>query len=516
MNSFAVLDASARNPTPVIPEFRKRDEQEDKNLYLLVGFASPLTDGARRGSRAISGDTPLYATRSHQNVWQMQTKVLVAKVKTPYMGVLKFFGCEVPCVIFRSAEHDNVEYGVQNPDGRYKQFWDATIAVWAVEHALGNEQMLKPWVDVDPAQPRPWYFNNWAMRVLRYEHGLPVTHPSDPERRAMLGACRRAGRAAERREPKTEEEWLAIPSDQCDSGDDEEGSSDAGSINDDVRTGLPTSSQWDPKTKKSISPRGNEPHPYPQVVQQELERNRMYEQQESTGGVRRRKSAVVARTARKRVRGGDAGPAGAHQGGFTAVAAYQGRPADEAEAASAHSSDMDVEPGLPQRASREAHPEGEDPTEPEASRTATDAPPASSGSARLPPDASSNVVADGAAPPVGYTSSEAPSPGYPGPVPPVTKSAARGPAPGNRPTPLLSAPPARRSSRGVAPNATGVLAYHPPGQVEGAPARSTPRGTGPPRRFVVPPPGAPTVRSGPRGGPRSGREQARGFSVEPE
>ncbi|KAG9079047.1 hypothetical protein FRC06_007984 [Ceratobasidium sp. 370] len=94
----------------------------------------------------------------------------------------------------------------------------------------------------------------------------------------MLGACRRVGPVSQRRAPKTEAEWLAIPEEQCDSGDDEEGDSDAGSINDDVERGLPTSAHWDPETKKSTTPRGDVPHPYPEVVERELERNRKYDE----------------------------------------------------------------------------------------------------------------------------------------------------------------------------------------------------------------------------------------------
>jgi hypothetical protein len=97
MNSFAVLERVA-NPyvsvIPVIPEFRKRDDEDDDNTYYLVGFATPLTDGARRASRAVAGYTPLYLNTSHPDLWQMQTKVVLAKVKTPYMGQITFFGCE--------------------------------------------------------------------------------------------------------------------------------------------------------------------------------------------------------------------------------------------------------------------------------------------------------------------------------------------------------------------------------------------------------------------------------------
>ncbi|KDN36679.1 hypothetical protein RSAG8_10677, partial [Rhizoctonia solani AG-8 WAC10335] len=59
--------------------------------------------------------------------------------------------------------------------------------------------------------------------------------------------------------------------------DDEAGESDAGSINDDVERGLPTSSHWDPGTKKSTTPRGSEPHPHMDVVEAELKRNQEYD-----------------------------------------------------------------------------------------------------------------------------------------------------------------------------------------------------------------------------------------------
>jgi hypothetical protein len=97
MNSFAVLewtDDPQIAAVPVIPGFHKRDDEDDESKYYLVGFATPLTDGARRASRAVAGFTPLYQNKSHPDLWQMQTRVVVAKVKTPYMGKISFFGCE--------------------------------------------------------------------------------------------------------------------------------------------------------------------------------------------------------------------------------------------------------------------------------------------------------------------------------------------------------------------------------------------------------------------------------------
>ncbi|KAG8722121.1 hypothetical protein FRC08_006890 [Ceratobasidium sp. 394] len=289
----------------VIPDFAQRNDSNDNRVYQLFGFVNPLNDGARRGSRSLSGFTPLYKRRSHENLWQMQTRLMVVAVKTPYMGHLEFYGCTVPCVIFPSAILPQVVYGVQNPDPNFVPFWKAAVARWAVEEALGNEVGLRPWRDVELAGPRPWYFNAWAMRVLRLEHGLPPTHPDDSPRPAMLGACRRSGPVAQRRAPTTEAEWLAIPTEQCDSGDDEEGDSDAGSINDDVARGLPTSAHWDPETKKSTTPRGTVPHPHPDVVARELERNKRFDdrmgaraEDQERRARRARSRAALAPTAR--------------------------------------------------------------------------------------------------------------------------------------------------------------------------------------------------------------------------
>ncbi|KAG9100218.1 hypothetical protein FRC06_004396 [Ceratobasidium sp. 370] len=276
LNSWALVEPDSAKL--VMPKFAARNDQTDNAEYRIVGFASPINDGARRASRALSGRTPLFRQVSHPDVWQMQTKCVIARVKTPFMGEIIFFGCRIPCVIFRSATEPDVEYAVQSPDRNFKPYWNATIARWAVQQALSVERALVPWQDVDLAAPRPWFMNKWAMTVLRLEHGIHPTHPDDPVRPAMLGACRRVRRRAARRAPTTAAEWAAIPVEQCDPGDDEEGESDAGSINDDVERGLPTSATWNPITKKSETPRGTEPHAHPQVVEAELARNRRWDE----------------------------------------------------------------------------------------------------------------------------------------------------------------------------------------------------------------------------------------------
>jgi hypothetical protein len=361
---------------------------------------------------------------------------------------------------------------VQNPDSRYKPFWEATIAVWKVEHALGREEMLKPWVDVDLAGPRPWYLSNWAMRVLRYEYGLPPTHPDDPPRRAMLGACRRTSRAADRRAPKTEAEWLAIPLDQCDSRDDEEGDSDAGSINDDVERGLPTSSHWDPLTKKSMTPRGAVPHPYPAVVQAELERNRIYEERIAQGGQEQGTSSCSDGDPTSRLAGGQATPGGRRvsprhprAGTMAPPSSHLGLPEEDVEMSSVGRLPVDA-----------GHGQGSS-TEPERDAVGEE-------DARLVDDEATSpaALANAITPPTALTNPTAPA------------------AP--------TAQTAQTLASAVAPT---VAASSAPTLTPGAAVNF-----GPPRRFVVPPPSAPTVRSGPRGGFQGSREQARGFTLEPQ
>jgi hypothetical protein len=512
MNSFAVLSLGEHHP-PVIPKFQVRDSEEDDNQYLLVGFATPLTGGARRGSRAITAYTPLYIN-SHPDLWGMQTKLLYAAVKTPYMGVLPFFGCEcdmfpphlllvcsymfyrIPCVIFRSVERPEVLYGVQNPDKNYKAHWEATMAVWAVEHARGNEEALRPWVDVDARDPRPWYVSRWAWRVLRLENGLPPTHPDDPDRSAMLGACRRAPRVKDRRAPKTEAEWRAFDLNVCDPDDDEEGSSDAGSINDDVEAGLPTSSDWDPVTKKSTTPRGTVPHPYPDVVQSQLDHIREYElrmaadrggssstaDREGRGGAGPSHVAPQPPRGRRLGRGRGRGQSaaatrteeephgsGSFEQGEPDIAPPPTQPTNDVDMGSIHESDVDAD-------GEDAHPPGTD-------HPAIDEAPVESSSSAM----QGVELAVGSA-------QASPSGSAPNPV--------LRPATSNEPT-----------RNAMAVGDAGVASTSgPPGASS---AVSEPRGTGPPRRlFCPPPPGSVTVRNGPRGGQTVVREQDRGFSAD--
>ncbi|KAG9100222.1 hypothetical protein FRC06_004400 [Ceratobasidium sp. 370] len=308
-NSWALLDATTKRM--VTPEFRAREDPDDHNVYDLVGFMSPLNDGARRASRALSGYTPLYAQTSHPDLWQMQTKFMRVQVLTPRTAHVHFFGNMIPCVVFPSATSKEVEYVVQTPDRYFKPYWEAATARWAVAHAQGEEQRLVTWQDLDLDGPRPWFLNKWAVTVLRLEHGKPATHPDDPARPAMLGNCRLATRARDLRAPTTEAEWLEIPVEDCDPNDDEAGESDAGSINDDVERGLPTCHDWDPETKKSRSGRGTEPHPHPDVVAQELARNEAWDELAAAAGTRSDSEPTEAGRAAAPVQVEPAGPGGA-------------------------------------------------------------------------------------------------------------------------------------------------------------------------------------------------------------
>jgi hypothetical protein len=408
---------------------------------------------------------------------------------------------------------------VQNPDSRYKPFWNATLAVWAVEHALGNTEMLRPWVDVDLAAPRPWYFSNWAMRVLRYEHGLPPTHPNDPPRRAMLGACRRTGQAADRRAPKTEEEWLAISLDKCDIGDDEEGDSDAGSINDDVERGLPTSSHWDPDTRKSTTPRGNVPHPHPAIVQAELERNRRYEERIAREG--RQGGQAGQSTTDARPVGGSAAAEGrrmrrrrSNVGTTTGPASHSALPAGPPQ---------DVEMQLPPDIEMEP-PQDVEMGSVDGPQTAANLAPASPAESDMDAlgedddrlgDHVSIVPDTSLLPPAGQF------PPPPGQVtdPSNTPSSSSSVMTNSDATVALSIAPVSPTTPSIPAASVSVSA--PPGPptvptAPVAPSSGAVAGFGPPRRFVVPPPSAPTVRRGPRGGSQSTREEARGFTLEPQ
>ncbi|KAJ1299637.1 hypothetical protein OPQ81_011987 [Rhizoctonia solani] len=274
VNSFFLSENPPKNGrcslvTPQLPD-------EEEEAQYLVGFVSPLTNGAHCAACALAGYTPLYQKRSHPDLWQMQTKVVGAWVGPPKMRNVHFFGCQVPCVIFPSWENEDIEYAVQTPDPKYKPYWDAAIVLWAVEHEWQGVKALVPWQDVDLSRPRPWWMPEWTMRVLRLEYGMQPDNPNDPKCWAMLGSCQHARKASSRRAPQTEPEWSKILVSQSQPGDDEAGESDAGSINNDVKVGLPTSSHWDPTTKQSMTPWGSEPHPHMDVVEEQIRKNEQY------------------------------------------------------------------------------------------------------------------------------------------------------------------------------------------------------------------------------------------------
>ncbi|GAB1528067.1 hypothetical protein RhiTH_011258 [Rhizoctonia solani] len=195
MNHFTLLldspnDQNENTYSMVVPELQPKAEDGTDNVYFLIGLASPVLDGARRSARAIAGYTPLYAARSHPDLWQMSTKLVGAWVGTPYMGQIEFYGCRIPCIMFLSVDQPNVHYAVQTPDRYYKPYWEVTLASWRVDAELEDDVVPpKVWKDVDLVQPRPWWMPRWAMQVLRLEQGLPPDHPKDPARLAMLGGC---------------------------------------------------------------------------------------------------------------------------------------------------------------------------------------------------------------------------------------------------------------------------------------------------------------------------------------
>ncbi|KAG9080142.1 hypothetical protein FRC06_007035 [Ceratobasidium sp. 370] len=248
-NSFAFLQPGTDRmviPTPVAVG------TADTNRYDMVAFVSPLTDGTRRATRYLSGYTPFYAEHTHPDVWQASTVFLRDCVGTPRAGDAVFFGIRIPCVVARSID-GTCEYVLQNPDSEFKGLWQIAVADWAVLSAKGKTNALRAWHDPVIEDPRPWWANKWAFTMLRLEHGHPPDHPHDPPRRAMLGACRRDPDEDTRRAPMTHAEWERVPIEDCDSGDDEEGSSDAGSIINNPDCGVPTASDWDPRTRRSRS-----------------------------------------------------------------------------------------------------------------------------------------------------------------------------------------------------------------------------------------------------------------------
>ncbi|KAG9074263.1 hypothetical protein FRC06_010808, partial [Ceratobasidium sp. 370] len=49
-----------------------------------------------------------------------------------------------------------------------------------MSHEQGEELRLVPWQDLDLDGPRPWFFNRWAVMVLRLEHGKASDAPRRP------------------------------------------------------------------------------------------------------------------------------------------------------------------------------------------------------------------------------------------------------------------------------------------------------------------------------------------------
>ena len=382
-------------------------------------------------------------------------------------------------MIFSSLKNASIEYAVQSPDPQYKPFWDAAIAAWAVEHEQGHVDALVPWKDVKLEEPRPWWMPVWSMRVLRLEFGLPPDHPDDPKRRAMLGGCR-FGKKGNRRAPTTAAEWAAIPESKSSPGDDEAGLSDAGSINDDVERGLPTSSHWDKVTKKSTTPRGKVRHPHMDVVEAQLSRNQEYDAR-----VALEQTGPSASTAPPRTRGGQRRynitsreGAAPDVGGTTG-----GAPERPGEDVGAGVTPMAVATVPPEQspadmALPDAGPEDTPMADPPEQTPAETAPPGAD-----PED----TPMEGETAPPEPTAANGPPPMVPGPSPTSE--------------PPINGPP-------VVPSASRPIT-----------------GTGPPRSFAPPPPNAPTLRSVHRSGPQPThrnleqariREQERGYTVEPQ
>ncbi|QRV83724.1 hypothetical protein RhiJN_11740 [Ceratobasidium sp. AG-Ba] len=185
----------------------------------------------------------LYASNAYKDLWQLDTKFLVARVKSPRVDQFPFYGCLLNNTVFPSTDDENVFYVVQNPDRSYAPYWEYALALWELKAAQGTGQPLVRWVDIDFSKPRPWFCNKWAFTIMRLEAGLPTDIPGDPMKLAMLGACRDP---PYNRAPVSEEEWAKLPGAV---GDDEANMSDAVSLPDDIEDGRPTSSTWDPATR---------------------------------------------------------------------------------------------------------------------------------------------------------------------------------------------------------------------------------------------------------------------------
>ncbi|QRW09522.1 hypothetical protein RhiLY_08521 [Ceratobasidium sp. AG-Ba] len=273
VNNWVLCEAGTRNP--VVPALRKPGVQHDKAVYSLYGVMNPGNDGARRLTYTYTGYTPLRKPSDPQ-LWQLQTKLMVARVSTPFRGHFSFRGCQLPATIFPSAVHEDYYYAVQNPDKNYRAYADLMVAMWKVHAAKGHCVALEEWEDVDVGKPRLWFMNKWATGLMRMERGLPRDHPDDPQRLAMLGECRLP---PHNRAPTTEEEWAILASEV---GDDECDGTDAGSLVDDYENPRPCSWSWNPETGRSTEPQGNEPHPFPEVIAAQRERNRLWLQRQLT------------------------------------------------------------------------------------------------------------------------------------------------------------------------------------------------------------------------------------------
>ncbi|KAG9082812.1 hypothetical protein FRC06_004842 [Ceratobasidium sp. 370] len=188
-------------PTPVAVR------NADTNRYNMVVFMSLLTDGACRATRYLSGYTLFYTKQTHPDVWQASTIFLRDCVSTPQAGDAVFFG---------SSE--------------FKRLWQIEVTDWAVLLAKGKTSALRMWRDPVIEDPRPWWVNKWVFTMLRLEHGHPPDHTHDPPQWAILGACQHDPNEDTHCVLMTHTEWEHVLIEDCDSGDDEEGSSNAGSI----------------------------------------------------------------------------------------------------------------------------------------------------------------------------------------------------------------------------------------------------------------------------------------------
>ncbi|QRV74583.1 hypothetical protein RhiJN_02598 [Ceratobasidium sp. AG-Ba] len=218
--------------TMVAPEFWVPAKGEDVHEYDLYAVMHSGNDPCRKLTRTYSGHVPL-KSNAYKDLWQLDTKFLVARVKSPRVDQFPFYGCLLNNTVFPSTDDENVFYVVQNPDRSYAPYWEYALALWELKAAQGTGQPLVRWVDIDFSKPRPWFCNKWAFTIMRLEAGLPTDIPGDPMKLAMLGACRDP---PYNRAPVSEEEWAKLPGAV---GDDEANMSDAVSLPDDIEDGRP-------------------------------------------------------------------------------------------------------------------------------------------------------------------------------------------------------------------------------------------------------------------------------------